>query len=71
MMLIETFRAELARIDGAISKLRWQRARMIVEMFRPGTDPAWWKFHFIVTVADLRVINSEIRMWKRYRQTLF
>jgi len=71
MMLAETLRAELARIDGAISKLRWQRARVIVEMFRPGLDRAWWKFHFVVTVASVRVINAEIAMWKHYRQTLF
>ena len=59
MMLIETFRAEIARVDGNLANLRRRRLRILGFCFRR---------HNRETV---KTINAEIRMWKRYRQTLF
>jgi hypothetical protein len=61
MMLAETLRAELARIDGIISRLRWRRARLFLACNWPITS----------NIDGIKAINEEIRMWKRYRQTLF
>ena len=59
MMLAETLRAELARIDGIISRLRRRRLWMLAHYIRT-FDP-----------QALKEINAEIRTWKRYRATLF
>jgi chorismate mutase len=59
MMLIETFRAEIARVDGNLAKLRARRLRIVGFCFRRHNR------------ATFKAINAEIRMWKRYRQTLF
>ena len=60
-MLIETFRAEIARVDGNLAKLRRRRLCILGCGF-------WFWRHNRETV---KTINAEIRMWKRYRATLF
>jgi hypothetical protein len=66
MMLMETLRAELERVDKNIKRLRWRRS-MIFVIFLINW-PNQKRSHIM---PQIEAINADIRFWKRYRKTLF